>query len=296
HAGYARLVADRSPKHFLAIVEGERRVRWDYADFAAHQVEPGRGGRSGLGAVSLRWFDVLETEAAGQDRGPDGFRVGGFAFAPRLGTLLPGPAWPGRLLLGARSYNRSRYGMRARSAAGETNSVASQAPGRDAGRDSRRKEFSAGGLGYRWIRPGGGLEVYGEARRHGGRVMQLRIHLGPGTRGEFLDTAPESTDAPGAPATAAIDPAIDPAENTGGGSWSFTAALVYGHLPASPGEFLLLRAPAEQGAGVRFFGEETGALILHLRGEFFALYWESRLELRTGRAATFANLQFRTRF
>ncbi|MCR9143783.1 MAG: hypothetical protein NXI24_16165 [bacterium] len=294
HAGYGRINVDYAPEIFQADFEAERRIAWDYADFAEHELHENRSGRSGLAALSLRGFDLLEAGAAGQDRGRDGFRVGDVTIAPRLSNLLPAPDFPGRLLVRARSYRRSFYGETPRSPA-EFERDAARAFTEESPIDQRRS-FSAGGLGYRWSGSGGGLEIYGEARRGGGRVLQLRIELGPGVDADI--DAPVST---GVDAEGRTDSGTGTGYEEVGAArsrWKFTAALAFGRFTGGPGEFLFLESPApgEQNAGARFFGSETGALVLRLSGDDFALYMESRLDRKTGRAKTFANLQFRTRF
>lgn len=274
HAGYGRLLADRHPDFLLAGLEVERRTAWDYADYDAHRLASNRAGRSGLVAASLRALQLLEVEGAGQDRGNDGFRLGGIALSPELHESLPGlrEAGSGRLLVRARAYQRRRYGPQA------------QSPARDS--PALRREFTAGGLGYRLQTPGSDFEIYGEARRHGGRSVELRLELGP---------RPGPPEAPG---LALLEPGREapPDREEIPWGWRFSVSLIFGKLAGGAGEFLFVRAPPERGAGVRFFGEENGALIVRLQSRYFALYLESRLAAATGRISTFANFQFRVTF
>ena len=287
HAGYGRLIADGDPETLIAVIEAERRIAWDYEDFKQAVAAPERSGRSGLIATTLRLDDWFEPTLAGQDRELDRFRVAGLAGVPRIATLFPESAWPGRFLIRARYYERRRYGPP------ETTQTATEATLATAvnpahARDPRLHRFTAGAVGYLLDLDRGGIGLIGESREHGGRTIELRVRLGPGRPAAEFTPDDDSTNARAREHTAEKNEAHVP--------WSFSAALIYGRLTAAPGEFLFLQAPTEGGAGVRFLGEESAALILRIKSEFFYLYLESRLRYSERRVSTFASVQFRVRF
>ena len=234
---------------------GERRAYWDEV--------PERFARSGLVALHAGPAAWLQASAAGQDRGLYGFRLAGLAWLPEVYTKAN--RLTGQLVLRARYYERRGYESA-----------------------EMFQSDTGGGLGLRLAlaHNRGAVLLLGEARHSGSRSLEMGLSFGAGQQSAVYDPAGEPDE----------DVTTIPIQSR----WRFDATLVWSRSAESTAgrDFLYLEGPAlmePARAAVRFFGEESAALVMRLRGYSLDVYLESRLKQATGQTTVFGRLQFVTR-